>query len=564
MKTRFLAILFFFAVNGLAAEPRHPAVITSAFINEHAPYPECHASTIVEVAPGKLVAAWFGGTRERAPDIGIWVARQEGGSWLDAVEVANGLQPDGTRLPTWNPVLFHPKDGPLVLFYKVGPSPSAWWGMMMTSVDGGKGWSKSVRLPAGVLGPIKNKPVLLADGTWLCPSSTEGGEAGWQVHFELAHDAGRTWEIIGPVEKGNKLDAIQPSVLFHRDGRLQALCRTRNGVIATTWSSDGGKKWSPLEAVGLPNPNSGIDAVTLADGRQLLVYNHSAPPADRPTKGVRYPLDVAISPDGVKWQHVLTLEDQPSGNGYAYPAVIQTSDGLVHITYTWNRQHIKYVVLDPKQLGSGGEQTNSNTDLRVTNLKCEFATDPLGVDVAQPRLFWCVASDERGQRQTAWQVLAASSAEILAQDRGDLWDSGRVASDETTFVRYAGAPLTSSQRVFWKVRAWDRDGRATPWSANATWTMGLLKTADWKGSWITSPGATESLLLRREFSVRPGLRRAVAYVCGLGQYELDFNGAKAGEDLLAPGEGADQHEQAGLRQVEVGEHRARPPEFEAG
>jgi predicted neuraminidase len=351
MKTRFIGFLFLLAVTGRAAEPpRHPAIISSAFINEHAPYPECHASTIVEVLPGKLVAAWFGGTREGAPDVGIWVARQEAGRWLDAVEVANGLQTDGTRLPTWNPVLFQPKDGPLVLFYKVGPSPSAWWGMMMTSADGGKSWNKPVRLPAGVLGPIKNKPVLLAGGTWLCPSSTEGGEAGWQVHFELTRDAGRTWEIIGPVEKGNKLDAIQPSVLFHRDGWLQALCRTRNGVIAATWSSDCGKKWSPLEPVGLPNPNSGIDAVTLADGRQLLVYNHSAPPPDRPTKGVRYPLDVAISSDGVKWQHVLTLEDQPCDNGYAYPAVIQTSDGLVHITYTWNRQHIKYVVLDPKQL----------------------------------------------------------------------------------------------------------------------------------------------------------------------------------------------------------------------
>ena len=106
MKTRFLSIFLLLTITGLAAEPRHSAVIASAFINEHAPYPECHASTLVEVAPGKLVAAWFGGTREGAPDVGIWVARREEGRWLDAVEVANGLQPDGTRLPTWNPVLF--------------------------------------------------------------------------------------------------------------------------------------------------------------------------------------------------------------------------------------------------------------------------------------------------------------------------------------------------------------------------------------------------------------------------------------------------------------------------
>jgi predicted neuraminidase len=332
--------------------PTHPPVVASGFINEHALYPECHASTIAEIAPGELVAAWFGGTRERDPDVGIWVAREEDGRWMDAVEVANGVQPDGVpRLPTWNPVLFHPKNGPLVLFYKVGPTPRDWWGMMMTSDDAGKTWSQPQRLPNGILGPIKNKPVQLADGAWLSPSSTEGTETGWRVHFELSRDHGKTWEKIGPVEKGKpELDAIQPSVLFYKDNQLQALCRTKNGVVASTWSRDGGRTWSPLESTGLPNPNSGTDAVTLADGRQILVYNHSAPPPDRPTKGLRYPLDVALSSDGVNWQRVLTLENEPRDAGYAYPAVIQAADGLVHITYTWDRKLIKHVVLDPKKL----------------------------------------------------------------------------------------------------------------------------------------------------------------------------------------------------------------------
>ena len=329
-----------------AVEPQ-PAIVSASFINENAPYSQCHASTIAETAPGKLVAAWFGGTHERHPDVGIWVARQEHGRWLPGVEVANGLQPDGKRHPTWNPVLFQPKNGPLTLFYKVGPTPRDWWGMMMTSPDGGQRWTAPHRLPDGVLGPIKNKPVMLQDGPWLCPSSTEGAETGWRVHFELTRDAGNTWEIIGPVEKGKpELDAIQPSVLLHRDGRLQALCRTRNGVVAATWSKDGGKTWSALKSTQLPNPNSGTDAVTLADGRQLLVYNRSAPPPERPTKGVRYPLDVAISTDGVTWQRMLTLETEPRESGYAYPAVIQTTDGLVHITYTWDRKLIKHVVLD--------------------------------------------------------------------------------------------------------------------------------------------------------------------------------------------------------------------------
>ena len=326
-----------------AAEPR-----VAGFINEHAPYPECHAATIAETAPGHLVAAWFGGTKERNPDVCIWVARREDGRWREAVNVADGRQPNGSRLPTWNPVLFQPRGGPLVLFYKVGPAPTLWWGMMMTSPDGGRTWSAPRRLPSGVLGPTKNPPVLLPDGAWLCPSSTESILGPWRVHFELTRDAGQTWRIIGPVGKGPGLEAIQPAVLVHRDGRLQALCRTRNGMVATTWSADGGAHWGALAATALPNPDSGIDALTLADGRQLLVYNDAGPAPGQRAKGPRCPLDVALSDDGVTWRHVLTLESTPCPNGYAYPTTIQSADGLVHVVYTWNRQHIKYVVLDPR------------------------------------------------------------------------------------------------------------------------------------------------------------------------------------------------------------------------
>ena len=347
MKIWLGSFLLFFST-AFAAE--NAAVISSEFLNEHAPYLECHASTIVETSPGHLAAAWFGGTKERNPDVGIWFTREEGDHWLPAVEVANGIQADGSkRQPTWNPVLFQPPGAPLQLFYKVGPSPSQWWGMTMSSVDGGKTWTKPTRLPDGILGPIKNKPVKLPDGAWLSPSSTEGNKDGWRVHFELSTDAGKTWRLIGPVGKGPSLDAIQPSVLFHHDGSLQALCRTKQGVIAQTWSKDGGQTWSALTAIALPNPNSGTDAVTLADGRQLIVYNHSA---HRPTeaKGDRWPLDVAVSTDGLKWRHVLTLESEPLTSGYSYPAVIQTTDGKVHVTYTWGRKMIKHVVLDPRKL----------------------------------------------------------------------------------------------------------------------------------------------------------------------------------------------------------------------
>jgi alpha-L-rhamnosidase len=180
-------------------------------------------------------------------------------------------------------------------------------------------------------------------------------------------------------------------------------------------------------------------------------------------------------------------------------------------------------------------QAPANGRLAPARLRCEYAVDPLGIDVAAPRLFWQVESPDRGERQTAFHILASSSAALLAADRGDLWDSGRVASDETTHIKYAGARLTSSQQVWWKVRVWDSNSQPSAWSASATWTMGVLAPEEWKGVWIAAPSATEALLLRRSFDVRPGLRRAIVHVSGLGQYELSINGRKIGQDLLTPG-----------------------------
>jgi predicted neuraminidase len=309
----------------------------SEFIYETAPFPECHASTIAE-PPGGLVAAWFGGTGEKNPDVGIWVSCQEDGKWAPPVEVANGVQSATTRYPCWNPALFQPKVGPLLLFYKVGPSPSSWWGMLMTSADGGKKWSKPRRLPEGIVGPIKNKPVQLSNGDLLCPSSTE--DKGWRVHFERTHDLGQTWQATEPVNDGREIGAIQPSILLHGDGRLQALVRTRQWKIGQVWSEDQGKTWGKMTLTSLPNPDSGIDAVTLKDGRHLLAYNHTA-------RG-RSPLNVAISANGTDWQAALVLENTPGE--YSYPAVIQTRDGNLHITYTWKRLRIRHAVVAPEKL----------------------------------------------------------------------------------------------------------------------------------------------------------------------------------------------------------------------
>lgn len=337
----------------LAAAPRQDAVLLREFIYQSAPYPQSHASTIVQTRDGAIAAAWFGGTHERNPDVEIWFARRGAKGWETPRSVASGIQPDGTRLPTWNPVLFQDPSGPLHLYYKLGPSPQNWWGMAITSTDGGRSWSAPRRLPAGVLGPIKNKPVALPGGAWLSPSSTEDAATlDWKLHFERSEDAGRSWTATAPVpvDSEARFDAIQPSILFLPGGRLEAIARSRQGVLVATQSTDNGRSWGRLFAVDLPNPNSGTDAVTLRDGRQLIVYNHAAQQPDTPGKGRRYPLNIALSRDGVHWRPALTLETEPLPDGYAYPAVIQSADGLVHITYTWNRRKIRHVVVDPARL----------------------------------------------------------------------------------------------------------------------------------------------------------------------------------------------------------------------
>ena len=327
------------------------------------PTKECHASTIVETPTG-LVAAWFAGTREKDPDVGIWLSRQVNGEWTAPTEVVNGVQSMNLRYACWNPVLFQPDTGPLMLFYKVGPNPRDWWGMLTTSEDGGNNWSWPTKLGehwavGHLLGPVKNKPIQLADGSILCPSSTEvdveGEDGYWRVHFEITQDLGTSWDVIGPINDGIEFDAIQPSILSYMNGDMQSLFRTKQEVVGQSWSKDGGRSWSTITATELPNPNSGTDAVTLIDGRQLIVYNHTTQKTK--IKG-RQMLNVALSDDGRNWKPVLTLESESKPRPaegrhwgeYSYPAVIQAVDETIHITYTYNREGIKHVALNPAKL----------------------------------------------------------------------------------------------------------------------------------------------------------------------------------------------------------------------
>jgi predicted neuraminidase len=334
--------------------------LASEFIFEpgSAPFPECHASTIVALKNGDLMAAWFGGTKEGAPDVAIWGSRRVNGKWTPPVELEREA-----GFPSWNPVLFHTHDGRLWLYYKVGPSPSQWAAGRMVSSDEGKTWSKEERLPAGLLGPIRAKPLVLDDGTIVSGSSVEAHET-WAAWVERSTDNGKTWAKIGPITIAREVDAaeppapdppkdapgwaadkgprkyvgiIQPSIisLGGKHLRLYARSRTMASKVAVADSMDNGVTWGQARFIDVPQNNSGLDVVALKDGRVVMIFNNT-------TVG-RTPLNLAISTDGEHFHVFATLED--TVGQYSYPALIQAPDGSLEMTYTWQRKSIKYAHL---------------------------------------------------------------------------------------------------------------------------------------------------------------------------------------------------------------------------
>jgi predicted neuraminidase len=312
------------------------AEIRSEFVFERAPFASCHASTIVEAADGDFLAAWFGGSSEGAKDVAIWMARLSGGKWSEPQVVAREA-----GVPAWNPVLFRGRDDRIWLFYKFGPSPETWTGAYKTSSDGGRTWREATALPAGLLGPVKNKPIRLADSAIVAGTSVESYRS-WTAWIERSNDDGATWTRHGPIViPGEPYGLIQPTLIEIAPDHVRAFMRSRQGFIYVADSSDGGRTWSPARPTSLPNPNAGIDAVRLADGRILMVYNHS--------NRERTPLSVALSSDGGEtWRPFAPLETERGE--FSYPAVIQASTGDVHITYTWKRQRIRHAVIAKKAL----------------------------------------------------------------------------------------------------------------------------------------------------------------------------------------------------------------------
>jgi predicted neuraminidase len=306
--------------------------------------PSSHASTLVE-SPLGILAAWYGGSEEGNSDVKIYTAILDARSraWSAPVAVAAGVDDNGQPTATEDPVLFRAAGGTILLFYKEEHRRSKWRGRLMSSTDGGASWSAPKLLPDGILGPAKNKPIELADGTVICPSSGEDPDpftiqiqtirptsiddyldrSRWTIQTDMNHDG---------------LSAIESALVDYGSGELQMLARSSNGFVLSSRSVDGGKHWTPLSNLRLENPNSPVDATLLADGRSLVVYNSS--------KTDRTPLVVAVSRDhGRSWADILTLEDQPGE--FSYPSVILASDRSVHVTYTWNRQNIKHVAFNP-------------------------------------------------------------------------------------------------------------------------------------------------------------------------------------------------------------------------
>ncbi len=309
------------------------------------PFAECHASTVVQTKGGALLCACFGGTKEKDPDVSVWLSRFDGKAWAKPERAAKVKE-----MAHWNPVLFRDADDVISLFFKVGVDEVNWATYWMQSKDEGLTWlprGELVKGDVGGWGPVKNKAITLADGAWLAPASLEvkeGKREIWTAFADRSVDGGTTWTRSADFAIEDPKDrrfrgpgAIQPTFWESAPGKVHALVRTGAGIVWRTDSEDGGLTWVPMYATDLPNNNSGVDALRLEDGRVLLVYN----PVGK-NWGARTPLDLAVSSDnGKTWQTIAHLEDDPNlQSEYSYPAIVRTDAGVA-VSYTWKRERIR-------------------------------------------------------------------------------------------------------------------------------------------------------------------------------------------------------------------------------
>lgn len=323
-----------------------PGPIHEHLFDDVRPFASCHASSLVRLADGRFLMTWFAGTRESADDVGIWLAeRQE--SWSAPRLVAKVRD-----LPHWNPVLFVADDGVVHLWFKVsipgrkrreGHSVAdGWETWTCVSRDAGVTWSEPVPMVAAGAdrwdlgrGPVKNKPIRLADGTWLAPASTES-DRDWDVFVDRSEDGGRSWQASPALSHGRAAIAgkgvIQPTLWESAPGQVHMLMRSTGGTVCRADSTDGGRTWSPVVPTELPHNNSGLDVARLPDGLLVLACN--------PVTSGRTPLSLLISEDnGHTWPRRLDLE---TGEGeYSYPAILSVARGVA-VSYTWKRERIAF------------------------------------------------------------------------------------------------------------------------------------------------------------------------------------------------------------------------------
>jgi alpha-L-fucosidase len=314
------------------------AQFSGELILKDPPFKQCHASTIVEISDHKYLIAFFGGSYEGCNDVKIWGVTGSAGNWSEPVEWADGRIDPDSSLPCWNPVLTQMPGGEILLFYKVGKNPKEWFGMSKVSFDEGRSWSEPARLPDGILGPIRNKPLMNREGLLLCPSSVETNSRWW-VTMEILDPSTGQWSH-REIDPTTPFEVIQPAILETGNRQYRLLCRSKQNKIVTSVSEDSGITWSRLETIPLMNPNSGIDAIGKPGGLYYLVYNPAQ--AGKEWWEGRNQLNLAESDDAIHWKEIRVLEKHPSGE-YSYPAMIYGSDGKLHITYTYDRTNFKYV-----------------------------------------------------------------------------------------------------------------------------------------------------------------------------------------------------------------------------
>ncbi len=315
---------------------RKKTCIHEHIFGDERPFPQCHASSLVQLSNDRYLAVWFGGTREGHEDTAIWSSMRSEEAWSPPVMVAK-VAP----VPHYNPVLFRRPDGRIMLFFKAGQGATNWATWVMSSRDEGVTWTRPREFIKGSpfgRGPVKNKPIVLSDGTWLAPGSTERHEVhGWEVFIDRSEDEGCSWSAT-KVDINRKritgLGAIQPALWEWEPGKVSMFVRTACGVIGRSDSKDYGRTWTRIRPTKLLNPNSGIDAAMIDEGVLALVYNPSS------TNKIRTPLTIALSFDnGRTWPRRRDIE---SGEGsFAYPAIIPVACGMA-ITYTWNRLSIGF------------------------------------------------------------------------------------------------------------------------------------------------------------------------------------------------------------------------------